>query len=114
MRGAMIRTTRAVVALKLPPRHAATIKVDGAPGEAEAYAALAEAARRVAAAGEAKRERLALRHLLVAAGSSPKAAAAAVTRLAAAHRRDPVWAELAARFGAIETGGKEAALIDLV
>ena len=38
MRGAMIRNTRAVVALKLPRRHATTIKVDGGPGEAEAYA----------------------------------------------------------------------------
>jgi len=114
MRGTMIRNTRAVVTLKLPPRHAATIKVDGVPAETEAYAELAAAARRLAGAGEAKRDRLALRHLLVAAGSSPKAAAAAVTRLAAGHARDPAWAELATRWAAIETGGKEAALIDLV
>ena len=39
MRGAMIRNTRAVVALKLPRRHATTIKVDGGPGEAEGCAA---------------------------------------------------------------------------
>ena len=32
MRGAMIRNTRAVVALKLPRRHATTIKVDGGAG----------------------------------------------------------------------------------
>ena len=51
MRGAMIRNTRAVVALKLPRRHATTIKVDGGPGEAEAYADLAAAARRLAARG---------------------------------------------------------------
>src|SRR6202043_3832730 len=68
MRGAMIRNTRAVVALKLPRRHATTIKVDGGPGEAEAYADLAAAARRLAGEGEAKRERLALHHLLGAAG----------------------------------------------
>ncbi len=71
MRGAMIRNTRAVVALKLPRRHATTIKVDGAPGEAEAYADLAAAARRLAAEGGAGRQRLALHHLLGAAGSSP-------------------------------------------
>ena len=71
MRGAMIRNTRAVVALKLPRRHATTIKVDGGAGEAEAYADLAAAARRLAAEGGAGRERLALHHLLSAAGSSP-------------------------------------------
>jgi superfamily II DNA or RNA helicase len=114
MRGAMIRNTRAVVALKLPRRHATTIKVDGSPGEAEAYSDLAAAARRLAAAGEAKRERLALHHLLSAAGSSPKAAAEAVARVAARNASDPIWAELANRWAAIETGGKEAALIDLV
>jgi superfamily II DNA or RNA helicase len=114
MRGAMIRNTRAVVALKLPRRHATTIKVDGGSGEAEAYADLAAASRRLAAGGEAKRERLALHHLLSAAGSSPKAAAAAVARVAARNAGDPIWAELARRWAAIETGGKEAALIDLV
>jgi superfamily II DNA or RNA helicase len=114
MRGAMIRNTRAVVALKLPRRHATTIKVDGGPGEAEAYADLAAAARRLAAEGGAKRERLALHHLLGAAGSSPKAAAGAVARVAARNADDPIWAELANRWATIETGGKEAALIDLV
>jgi superfamily II DNA or RNA helicase len=114
MRNAMIRNTRAVVALKLPRRHATTIKVDGAPGEAEAYADLAAAARRLAAECGAKRERLALHHLLSAAGSSPKAAAGAVARVASRNAGDPIWAELANRWAAIETGGKEAALIDLV
>jgi superfamily II DNA or RNA helicase len=114
MRGAMIRNTRAVVALKLPRRHATTIKVDSGPGEAEAYADLAAAARRLATEGEAKRERLALHHLLGAAGSSPKAAAEAVARVAARNAGDPIWTELADRWAAIETGGKEAALIDLV
>jgi len=114
MRGAMIRNTRAVVALKLPRRHATTIKVDGGPGEAEAYADLATAARRLAAGGEGQRERLALHHLLSAAGSSPKAAAVAVARVAARSAGDPIWAELAHRWAAIEAGGKETALIDLV
>ena len=49
MRGAMVRNTRAVAALELPRRNATTIKVDGAQGEAEAYADLAAAARRLAA-----------------------------------------------------------------
>jgi SNF2 family DNA or RNA helicase len=114
MRGAMIRNTRAVVALKLPQRHATTIKVDGAPGEPEAYAELAAAVRRLAAGDDAKRERLALRHLLGAAGSSPRAAAAAVAQLSARHPRDPALRELAQRWAAIEVGGKQAALLDLI
>jgi SNF2 family DNA or RNA helicase len=114
MRGAMIRNTRAVVALKLPRRHATTIKVDCGADEAAAYADLSVAARRLAAVGEAKRERLALQHLLSAAGSSPQAGAKAVARVAARNVGDPFWAELAHRWAAIETGAKEAALIDLL
>ncbi len=115
MRGAMIRNTRAVVALKLPRRHATTIKVDGAPGEAEAYACLAEAARRLAAeGGGAGRNRLVLQHLLSAAGSSPAAAAGAVARIAERNPKDKSWDALAKRLAAIETGGKEAALLELL
>ena len=42
------------------------------------------------------------------------AAARAVARIAERHRDDPVWVELAGRWTAIETSGKEAALIDLI
>ena len=70
MRGAMVRNTRAVVALKLPRRHAATIRVDAAETERTAYRELAAAARRLAAEG--------------------------------------------ASFASVGTGGKEAALIDLL
>src|SRR6202040_1687634 len=44
MRGAMIRNTRAVVALKLPRRHAMTVRVDGSEDERSAYQGLAAAA----------------------------------------------------------------------
>ena len=118
MRGIMIRNTRAVVALKLPRRYATTLRVDGAPGEAEAYANLAAAARRMAAnggtAGEKGRMRLTLHHLLGAAGSSPAAAAAAATRIAERNPGDPAWGRLARSWTAIGVGGKEAALNDLV
>jgi SNF2 family DNA or RNA helicase len=114
MRGAMIRNTRAVVALKLPRRHAVTIKVDGQPGEVEAYADLAAAARRLAAETGAGRYRLALHHMLGAAGSSPAAASAAVTRFAARRPGDTEWRALAERWATIETGGKEQALLDLL
>jgi superfamily II DNA or RNA helicase len=115
MRDCMVRNTRAAVALKLPPRQASTIKVEPAPGEAEAYAALAAAARRLAAQGSgAGRQRLALHHLLSAAGSSPAAAAASVARVAERNGGDSAWTGLAQRWAAIGRGGKEAALIDLL
>ena len=110
LRGAMVRNTRAVVALKLPRRHAMTVRVDGCAGEREAYQQLAQAARRLASEGV---NRLALQHLLGAAGSSPAAAAAAVRRLADRHA-DAGWHALAQRFASIGAGGKEAALIDLL
>jgi superfamily II DNA or RNA helicase len=110
----MIRNTRAVVALKLPRRHAVTIKVDGLPGEVEAYADLAAAARGLAAGTRAGGHRLALHHMFGAAGSSPAAAAAAVARFAARRPGDAEWRALAERWAAIETGGKEQALLDLL
>jgi SNF2 family DNA or RNA helicase len=82
--------------------------------EAEAYAALAAAARRLVTEGGGKRERLSLQLLLSAAGSSPRVAATAVARIAARNVGDPIWAELAERWAAIESGGKETALVDLV
>jgi superfamily II DNA or RNA helicase len=113
MRSAMIRNTRAVVALKLPRRHAATIRVDGVDGERAAYLDLAAAVRDVAAGG-AGRQRLSLRHLLTAAGSSPAAAAGATARFAAGRPDDPAWRALAQRWAALGAGGKEAALLDLL
>jgi superfamily II DNA or RNA helicase len=113
MRSAMIRNTRAVVALKLPRRHATTIRVDGVDGERAAYLDLAAAVRDLAAQGTA-RHRLSLRHLLAAAGSSPAAAAGAATRFAASHPNDVPWRALARRWAALGAGGKEAALLDLL
>jgi len=110
MRGAMVRNTRAVVALQLPRRHAATIRVDAVEMERTAYHELAAAARRLAAEGA---NRLALQHLLGAAGSSPAAAAGAVRRLSGRHV-DAAWRALAQSFASVGTGGKEAALIDLL
>jgi hypothetical protein len=113
MRDAMVRNTRAVVALKLPRRHATTIRVDGSADEAAAYADLAAAVRRLAD-GAASRNRLAVHHLLGAAGSSPAAAATAVERFAGRHADEPGWRDLALRFAAVGRGGKEQALLDLL
>jgi SNF2 family DNA or RNA helicase len=113
MRDAMVRNTRAVVALKLPHRHAVTIRVDGAEKERAAYQELVAAARRLAAEASG-RNQLALHHLLGAAGSSPAAAAAAVRRFAARHADEPNWHALAQRWASAGSGGKEAALLDLL
>src|SRR5439155_4519409 len=58
--------------------------------------------------------RLALHHLLGAAGSCPAAAAAAVKRFAARHVDEPGWHALAERWAAVGNGGKEAALLELL
>jgi superfamily II DNA or RNA helicase len=113
MRTAMIRNTRAVVALKLPRRHAATIRVDGGDAERAAYLGLAAAVRDLAAAGSA-RHRLSMRHLLAAAGSSPAAAAGAVARFAADHARGAAWTALSQQWAALPASGKETALLDLL
>lgn len=113
MRDAMIRNTRAVVALKLPRRHAVTIRVDGSAQEQAAYADLASAVRRLAGEGSSP-GRFALHHLLGAAGSSPAAAAAAVERFVARNAGDPVWNALVRRWASAGDGGKEAALLDLL
>ena len=117
MRSAMIRNTRAVVALKLPRRTAVTIKAEPAAGEAEAYAGLADATRALAAGcgtGGLGRQRLMLHHLLGAAGSSPAAASSAAARIADKLDGDKTWCALADRFAAIPCGGKEAALLNLL
>jgi superfamily II DNA or RNA helicase len=113
MRSAMIRNTRAVVALKLPQRHAATIRVDGVDGERAAYLDLAAAVRDLAAHGTT-RHRLSVRHLLAAAGSSPAAAAGAAERFASRQPDNSAWKTLAQRWAALGSGGKEAALLDLL
>ena len=67
-------------------------------------------------AGEsgAGRHRLALHSLLVAAGSSPAAAAASVAGFAARRPEDAGWQALAARWATIGAGGKELALLELL
>src|SRR5215471_13982014 len=111
MRDAMVRNTRAVVALRLPRRHAVTIRVDGSQSERAGYQELTAATRRLAAEGA---NRLVLRHLLGAAGSSPAAAAAAVKRFRERRADEPFWHALAQRWAAVGTGGKEAALLELL
>ena len=113
MRDAMIRNTRAVVALKLPRRHAATRWVEPTAAEQAAYQELAALTRDLVADGQHGRQRLTAHHLLSAAGSSPAAAAAAIERFAARHDNS-AWLALAKRWEALGAGGKELALLELL
>ena len=114
MRDAMIRNTRAVVALKLPRRNASTRYADAGASEDFAYQELAAMVRALAADGHQNRHRLAMHHLLGAAGSSPAAAAAAIARFAARQPDATPWQQLGARWTALGTGAKETTLLELL
>jgi superfamily II DNA or RNA helicase len=114
MRDAMIRNTRAVVALKLPRRNASTRHANADAGENSAYQELAAMVRALAADGQQSRYRLAMHHLVGAAGSSPAAAAAAIARFAARQTDSAPWQQLAARWTALGPGAKETALLELL
>ena len=111
MRSVMVRNTRALAGLRLPPRHASTLRA--APSEAEAlcYGELTALAR---ALGRDQQHRLSLQHLLSAAGSSPAAAAATIARFVARYTEDARWIALRDRYLAIEAGAKESALCTLL
>ncbi len=114
MRGAMVRNTRALAALRLPRRHASTIRAVPEVAEARCYTDLTHLARAFAASGKPGQTRLAVQHLLAAAGSSPAAGAAAIARFAERHPQEPEWAELQARYQAVHAGAKQAALLKLL
>ncbi len=118
MRGVMVRNTRALAALRMPRRHASTLRATPDAAEEACYAELTALAREMAAsgggAGGPSPHRLSLQHLLTAAGSSPAASAAAIARFAERHPKDARWTALLARTRAIAAGAKEAALIRLL
>ena len=118
MRGVMVRNTRALAALRMPRRHASTLRAAPDPAEAECYAALTTLVREASADGK-DQHRLSLAHLLSAAGSSPTAAAAAVARFIARHpAAEPAtgarWATLLDGLKSLRAGAKEAALLRLL
>jgi len=113
MRGVMVRNTRAVVALRLPRRHASTLRATPDEAEARCYTDLTTLVREAASGGDGA-HRLSLQHLLAAAGSSPAAASAAIARFADRHRDDKRWTDLLERTRALATGAKEAALVRLL
>jgi superfamily II DNA or RNA helicase len=117
MRGVMVRNTRALAALRMPRRHASTLRATPDPAEAACYeeltALVREAAQGDKGVGDAG-TRLSLQHLLTAAGSSPSAAAAAIARFAERRAADPRWTALLRRTEALAAGAKEAALLRLL
>ncbi len=118
MRGVMVRNTRALAALRMPQRHASTLRAVPDAAEAACYAELTALVREMAAGGSAfvdqAPHRLSLQHLLSAAGSSPAASAAAIARFAERHPKDARWTALLARTRAIAAGAKETALMRLL
>ncbi len=117
MRGVMVRNTRALAALRMPRRHASTLRAIPDAPEAACYDALTALVREAASgAGPSGQgpHRLSLQHLLTAAGSSPAASAAALARYAERHPGDARWTALLARTRAVAAGAKEAALLRLL
>lgn len=108
----MVRNTRALSGVRLPPRFARTILVEPHPAEAELYEHLATALRALGARG---RTRLLLSVLLQEAGSSPQAVRATLEKIRASGDLPEEAAEAlspAIRFAerSIDTG-KGAALV---
>lgn len=123
MRSVMVRNTRALAALRMPRRHASTLRAVPEAAEAACYDELTALVREVAAiggqpgagpSGGQGQHRLSLQHLLAAAGSSPAASAAAIARTAERYPGDTRWTALLARTRAITAGAKEAALLRLL
>lgn len=109
MRDVMIRNTRSQVDVRLPSRHATTLRLEPSDEEAGCYSLLSEMVHRIHLI-DPSRHRLSLRHLLSAAGSSPAAAATAIDRF----RGGDAWSDLYDRYRAVEMGCKERALMELL
>ena len=112
MRDVMIRNTRALVDVNLPPRQVVTIRVAPSPEEADAYQALGRLIREMRE-DQALHHRLTLHHLLQAAGSSPAAATATIHRFCA-QDVPPAWQDIHARYAALTGTAKVNALLELL
>ncbi len=112
MREAMIRNTRALVDVRLPSRHAMTVKVDPSPEERECYETLSGLLRGLPP-DWMMQHHLALHHLLETAGSSPRAVQAALGRFLKSDPPGP-WRELLARYCRLERGAKTETLLLLL
>ena len=113
MRDVMIRNTRSLVDVRLPPRQAITLRIDAEPAEKNNYLTLGRLIQD-SHKTDKNRHRLAFRHMLTAAGSSPRAAQAALERFIARHKNeDRAWATLCTDYKKVKNGCKENALMKL-
>ena len=112
MRDAMIRNTRALVDVRLPPRQAMTIRVDPVQAERECYEELSRLIR-VMREEDLGRHHLSVHHLLQAAGSSPAAAVASLAGFVEKGASEE-WRQLLTRYAAIPASAKTQALLHLL
>src|SRR6266542_2739265 len=113
MRDVMIRNTRALVDVRLPPRHASTILLDPSEQEAALYQELSRLVQGAYRDGPTQR-RLAFRHLLASAGSSPTTAAESLGRFVASNEVSEAWAKLRERYEVFSAGIKQSSLCQLL
>lgn len=122
MRDAMIRNTRSLVDVHLPPRQATTIRVEPSPEERDCYSELNRLIRKLRVE-DSSHHHLALHHMLEAAGSSPTACASALERFLSAHSAGaqdvlPIpfdeWQDLSRRYAGLGDGAKVEALFTLL
>lgn len=75
----MVRNTRAVARIDLPPRYAMTVRVEATTAEQELYARVTDLVKKINAA-DGVRNRMLLKNLLAEAGSSPNAVSRTLMR----------------------------------
>jgi superfamily II DNA or RNA helicase len=76
----MIRNTRAVAKINIPPRFAETVRVEPTPAEKQVYERITELVRSINQTSGTG-NKLLLKHLLAEAGSSPRAVELTLTRM---------------------------------
>jgi superfamily II DNA or RNA helicase len=113
MRDVMIRNTRSLVEVKLPPRHATTLRLEPTGEEAACYGELSRLVQEAHQTATAQ-QRMSLRHLLAAAGSTAATAALAIGRYADKRKVSPAWRELQERYEDLQLNSKEQALLDVL
>lgn len=112
MRDVMVRNTRALVDVRLPPRRASTLIAEPYPEELECYQELSRLLRDLPE-DQKTRHSMALHHLLEAAGSSPRAAAASLAHLVDSDL-PAEWRELSAKYARLRLSAKTDALLSLL
>jgi len=112
VRDSMVRNTRSLVDVHLPPRHALTLRPAAGAEEQACYEDLSRLIRKMNTE-EQTVHRLALHHLLQAAGSSPRAVTTSLDRFMK-HSPPIEWSALRDRYAALNHSAKQEALIELL